>query len=361
MKTIYSIAGCLFFSLKLLAAPYLYVACPAINVISVVDLGKDPQTLTDTISSDLFTTPVSFAIFPNGRKAYIANRVTSGDEIGYLLQVDIADNNQVQGPSLSLGAFTNIITISPNGKYAFITNGHSDDVSVVDLVSYSLTKNIQVGTSPVQVAFSLDGKFSYVTNAQDNDVTIIDITTLQALPNTISVGNTPIGIAITPDGQYAYVVNSGSSPRSFSVIDLTTSTQIPGSPFSLPGATAPQFVSITPDGTKAYITDNGSNNPAQSKVYVVSTKNQAVSLVADPLSTFQVPSGVLCSSDGKQTYVANRFSNTISVIDNNSDTVTNTITVDDGPYWLGITPTYTLAEFLKNTRFSRVSIQKGNL
>lgn len=366
MKNIYLVACCLFFSLKLLAAPYLYVTCQNSNSVCVIDIGKEPSVLVDTITSDLINRPSSLAIFPNGKKAYVVNEQILSDEILNLAQIDIANNNQVQGPLLDLGDLGTsrsiisgpyIITISPNGRYAFIPDRRSN-IYVIDLASYTLKKTISVSGSPTQTAFSLDSHYAYVTNSDDTSVTIIDVSTLEPLPFTIPVGSGPAGIAVSSDGKYAYVVNSDDP--SFSIIDLTTNSQIPGSPFTLPGAGSPQFVSITPDGTKIYITSKGSFL-SPSKVYAISIKDQIGAAVADPLSTFNFALGIVCSSDGKKVYVANSGSNTISVIDTLTDTVTSTILVDDKPTWLGITPTFTLAELLKNTRFSRVAIQKGNL
>ena len=48
--------------------------------------------------------------------------------------------------------------------FAYVTNGDSDNVSVIDTASNTVTTTVAVGAGPDGVAITPDGAFAYVTN-----------------------------------------------------------------------------------------------------------------------------------------------------------------------------------------------------
>jgi YVTN family beta-propeller protein len=85
---------------------------------------------------------------------------------------------------------------------AYVTNGSSNTISVIDTASETVVATIPVGVIPFGVAITPDGTRAYVTNIQDNTVSVIDSATNTVIA-TIPVGNSPEGIAITPNGARA--------------------------------------------------------------------------------------------------------------------------------------------------------------
>ncbi|MEV6183330.1 YncE family protein, partial [Streptomyces sp. NPDC052015] len=57
------------------------------------------------------------------------------------------------------------------------------------------TVTIPVGDSPVRVAITPDGSHAYVTNSASDDVSVIDTAT-NTVTTTIPVGDSPVGVAI---------------------------------------------------------------------------------------------------------------------------------------------------------------------
>ncbi len=107
------------------------------------------------------------------------------------------------------------------------------DVNTVTFFDVGGDKNlplgeIPVGTEPNGVAITPDGKFAYVTNTIDGTVSVlaIDVTQQPAAEviATLQVGTEPYGVAITPNGTKAYVTNARSN--SVSVIDIATNTVV---------------------------------------------------------------------------------------------------------------------------------------
>ncbi|MEU6221972.1 YncE family protein, partial [Streptomyces sp. NPDC047022] len=92
----------------------------------------------------------------------------------------------------------------------------------------------------------------------------------------------------------------------------------------------PTRVAITPDGTHAYVTNQNSNT-----VSVIDTTTNTVTAT---IHVGGIPSGVAITPDGAHAYVTNQASNTVSVIDTATNTVTATIHVGGGPFGVAITP-----------------------
>ena len=124
------------------------------------------------------------------------------------------------------------IAITPNGKYAYVTNFGSNNfepigttVSVVDLTTYTIVATINLGIQPSGIAITPDGRYAYASNyntlyagsgftnltAGQGTVNIIDIATNTVIPPTIVVGQSPDSVAISPNGQFAYVTNYTSN------------------------------------------------------------------------------------------------------------------------------------------------------
>ena len=96
----------------------------------------------------------------------------------------------------------------------------------IDATTGALTSmgTIAAGTGPVSVAADPAGKFAYVTNSGSNDVSMYTIssTTGSLTPiGTTTAGPSPTSIAVHPSGKFAYVTNSGSNDVSMYSIGST--------------------------------------------------------------------------------------------------------------------------------------------
>ncbi|MGE7439645.1 YncE family protein, partial [Kitasatospora sp. NPDC001175] len=104
---------------------------------------------------------------------------------------------------------------------AYVTNEGSNNVSVINTTTNTVTATITVGTNPFAVAVSPDGTTAYVTNEGSNNVSVINTTT-NTVTATITVGTNPNGVAVSPGGTTAYITNFSSND--VSVINTTTDT-----------------------------------------------------------------------------------------------------------------------------------------
>jgi YVTN family beta-propeller protein len=96
--------------------------------------------------------------------------------------------------------------VAYDGTNIYVTNSGSNNVSVIDPATNTVTDTVDVGAYPTGVAY--DGTNIYVANSAGNDVSVIDpATNTQA--GYLDVGTNPIGVAY--DGTNIYVTNLGSS------------------------------------------------------------------------------------------------------------------------------------------------------
>lgn len=87
------------------------------------------------------------------------------------------------------------ITITPDGRFVYVTNTFTDDVSVIDTSINMTVDSILVGNNPEGIAITSDGNYVYVTNSDSNTVSVIDTLTNEVV-DTVNVGLSPQGIAM---------------------------------------------------------------------------------------------------------------------------------------------------------------------
>ena len=86
-------------------------------------------------------------------------------------------------------------------EYAYITNGKSNTVTVIDLRTFEPAQTIKVGSEPTGVAANTKKNEIYVVNTGSNNVSIIDAQR-NAVVATIGVHARPYFIDVSGDGKY---------------------------------------------------------------------------------------------------------------------------------------------------------------
>jgi len=142
-------------------------------------------------------------------------------------------------------------------EFAYVTNGTSNTVSVLDLVYLRQDRTLQVGTQPTGIAANPKRDEVYVVNAGsatgNGSVSVID-TNSNRVVATIPVHKLPYLIDVDAAGQRAYVANSGSN--TVSVIDLDQRREI-----GVVGTgEQPGLARISPDMRTLVVTNRGSGS-----------------------------------------------------------------------------------------------------
>jgi YVTN family beta-propeller protein len=156
---------------------------------------------------------------------------------------------------LTLGCHHSSFPDVPAGyrEFAYVSNGASNTVSILDLVYLRQDRTVRVGSNPSGLAVNPVRDEVYVVNTQSGSVSVID-TDKNDVVGTIPVGRLPYFISVDAEGHRAFVANSGSN--SVSVIDLdhqrVLATEGTGE--------QPGLARISPDQRTLIVTNRGSGS-----------------------------------------------------------------------------------------------------
>ncbi len=358
--------------------------------------------------------PVSVTVSPDGKSAYVAS--FSSDAVA-VLNRDTTTGALTQDPApagcISEGGTggcasgvglegASSVTISPDGKHAYVASIFSDAVAVFDrnaatgaLTQKSGTEacisedNTVAGVTTcadgvgldfaASVTVSPDGKSAYVASQNSGAVAVFDRdTTTGALSQDpapagcISEGGTggcasgvglsePVSVTVSPDGKSAYVASSYST-SAVAVFDRNATTGALTQKSGLEACIsetgsggdctdgvaldAAYSVTVSPDGKSAYVASLSSDAVAvfdrnattgaltqkSGTEACISEDNtvDGVTTCADGVG-LDTAASVTVSPDGKSAYVASQISGAVAVFDRTPDTTAPDTQIDSGP------------------------------
>ena len=184
------------------------------------------------------------------------------------------------------------IVLSPDERFAYVTEERHDRLVVLDLVARVPVDTISVGQRPIDVAILPNGKKLYVANADSRDISVIDVDRRENVGDII-IGAVPGEIGITTDGGRAYVTNINRGI--VSVLDLN-SDQVAGG-IQLSGDSA-RGLAFSPDGQTLYVASSATRTGGF--LVAIDVRRNLISRrlrVGDAASTIGV------SPDGSRLYI----------------------------------------------------------
>jgi DNA-binding beta-propeller fold protein YncE len=213
-------------------------------------------------------------------------------------------------PNGDIGCFpdSNAIVVSPmRGGYAFVANGGTDDVSVLDMRRLlagrpdAEVRRIATGVGPWGLAINSGGglvavgnRESAETGIEGNTISLIDVSRAitgrnDAVVASVRVGtdgastaSRPFGLAFTPDGRRLLVANFRTN--NLSIVDVRRA--LAGDPQAEVGRIAlarpdggpgrPRGVALTPDGKFAAVSGGAANAAGGGTLWMVDLDAAAV-------------------------------------------------------------------------------------
>jgi YVTN family beta-propeller protein len=178
-------------------------------------------------------------------------------------------------------------------EYAYVTNGESGTVTVLDVVNVRLDREVPVGQNPVAVAASPTRNEVYVVNSGaeggPGSISVIDAER-NAVAATIALHRKPVSIELDSQGTLAYVANSKSN--SISVVDLKLRQEIA----QIGAGEEPAAARITPDGKTLVVANRRGNS-----VSVIDAAARSVRSIFDGCAG---AADVVILSDSSKAFVA---------------------------------------------------------
>jgi YVTN family beta-propeller protein len=328
---------------------------------AIAEINTSDDRLIDVIGNPTWSTS-QLVFSSNGSVAYIPDDWTT-------LGVFNSSSFQLLKKYWTGGCGDSFMTLSPNGKYAFISlDGCSQDaVDVVNLSNpntFSDFKRIPTLYQPNQIITASNGDI-YVTDGGSDAVSVINPVTLQNIDNITNIGvgngnswrmayNSVNGNLYIPSG----TTSVNPSYNNLSIVSTQTNSVV-GSLTGLgPG---PNSMVLSSSGKLIYIT--------QSYSYVCCSINQGALAIMNA-SDYNViknipvgndPRGVTIAPNG-YIYVVNSGSNTVSIINNNTNTITSTLSGNglNNPQYVAITNGYVYVTNWNSGTVSVFSLSTGD-
>jgi DNA-binding beta-propeller fold protein YncE len=215
------------------------------------------------------------------------------------------------GKSLSIGPMPLNVVLSPDNKYAIVTNNgiSRPAFTVVDLAKWTIKSVVTIDDAWLGLVWHPDGTKLYSAGAVKNNVqefSYVDGSLTRARTFALPAKEDPNqtftgGLAISGDGRTLYATRVFA--MSLSAIDLasgqvTRTIQLPAEPYAC---------LISPDNRTIFVSLWGGH---QVRAYAADSLMELMTF-----DTGEHPNAMVLSPDGKRLFVANANSGTISVFD----------------------------------------------
>jgi YVTN family beta-propeller protein len=274
--------------------------------------------------------------------------------------------------TINVGTNPDYIAISADGSRAYVTNGSSHTVSVIDTHSNKVIHTITGLSRPYRLTLHPDGSRLYVGNYGGRTISVINTTT-HGIIQTITGFSAIRGITFNASGSRLYVSNSYVSDSNYGFVyihDTATGNRLnslrvddpTGLAFNpgetrlyavsnavitrinpagngsligdIPGTSYPEDIVFSPHDVStpyAYITNLGLNNG----VYTVTIVDATNDRIHKTLSGFNRPFGIAMNPITPRAYVTG---NVLSVIDTDTQTVISSLGGFNNPRGVAVTP-----------------------
>lgn len=195
------------------------------GAVSFIDLTSNQVTGTLNLPND---NPSGIAISPDGTLAYVTSFTATNP---VLRVINISQQSVVQ--TIQLTGYPQSVILTPDGSQAWVTNPIDGNVTVVDLLSGTVSRQFALNR-PIGVAFNSTATQAWITTG-DGTVRVLDTSTYTTI-QTITVGAGPADVLIAPDDSVAFVNNFGGqtmsviNPLTFAVLNTIS---LPGPPMGL--------------------------------------------------------------------------------------------------------------------------------
>ncbi len=305
--------------------PAAYVVNGEDASISVINLSKNEVTGTIKLmgsGSDMIMWPHHIYNHENhlaiGVPGMDLSAGHSGGMAGMMGKVIILDaTNGLMLKDIETPMMNHNAIYSPDGTEIWTSQmDAAGTVLVYDANTYSLKNTITVGEDPAEVTFSADGSKAYVCNGGSNTVTVINPITKSVI-TTLAVGLDPVGAWTSSIGKMFIDNEAGNS---ISIVDVATNAVVgtvtlgfmPG--YAAYHATTGELWVTDPDNGKVdYFLDMGGNNWMKHGEFATGAGAHAIVF------------------NGNTAYVTNQMENTVSVVNVSAHTVSKTINVGKKP------------------------------
>jgi YVTN family beta-propeller protein len=190
----------------------MFVSIPRSGEVAVIDL--DTFKVTQYIPAGVL--PIRTVMQPDSRYLWVGNDGKK-DQLSGITVIDVETREVIA--EIETGAGHHEISISGDGRSAFVSNRDAGTVTVIDVETLSIVATIETGPVPIAMAWSPLSQSLYVADGESGEVVVIDgEKRAQVASIVVKPGLGPI--RFSNDGRWGVVVNPNENE--VSIIDAST-------------------------------------------------------------------------------------------------------------------------------------------
>ena len=293
-------------SLDLIAYPFGFVSNSDSNTLSAIDLSKNEVVYTVPI-----ITPTFPAITPDKKYLYVSNFTTA--------KVTVLDTkNLATVKVINLEApIPSSAVVTPDGQYVLVSSQYAGILFIIDAKTNEIVKKIEHLNAASLPVVSEDSSTAYVSDGQSDKLYVIDLKTL-TLTKTLVTNYPWLNPAVVSKNNKVLFVANNFSLRQITRFESnnTTTQTISGVATML----------LSKDETKLYALVNNFEKPG-----VVLVLNSTDLTPIKSIEVGLVPENGCLSENGRYLYVPNTGSDSLSIIDTENNQVIKTLAMGPSP------------------------------
>ena len=170
----------------------VFVTSEVANIVHVVD------TASASIRANIVAgnRPRRFALTPGGDSLWVTNELSGSVSVVDLGTMQVADAIEFKPKGFRPEDVTPVgITMTGDGKTAFVALGRANHVAVVDVASLEVEDYILVGSRAWNTTLTRDESRLIVANGLSDDISVIDTATRRVVKS-VPVGRVPYAVLI---------------------------------------------------------------------------------------------------------------------------------------------------------------------
>lgn len=171
---------------------YVFVSSEVADMVHVIDREKAAVVKNIIVG----TRPRRFVVTPDGSELWVSDELSSEVHVIDIASLTIKDDLTFVPPGFRPQDVTPVgMTITRDGSKVLITLGRANHLAIVDARTRKVLQYVLVGSRAWDVDLTRDEKTAFVSNGLSDDITVVDMTSMtpvQSLP----VGRTPHSIRV---------------------------------------------------------------------------------------------------------------------------------------------------------------------
>lgn len=170
----------------------LYVSSEVASMVHVVDVATAKVVKNIPVGKR----PRRFALTPDGAELWVTNELGASVTIISTKEMKVVGTMKFAIKGAKEADITPVgITMSKDGKRAFVGLGKGNHVAFIDVAKREVTAQVLAGKRAWNLALNKDESQLYVINGLSDDMTIMDTGTAKAI-KTIAVGRVPHTVVV---------------------------------------------------------------------------------------------------------------------------------------------------------------------